>query len=103
MAFHSFYSEIQIFFHGQWNMINPFCVLSPPGLPWPLYFLSFSESLHVLFSVCNFLSSIHVNVSFLSFSILFNCYLLQVAFPVILTKDSPPIPAVTVYKSYQPN
>ena len=26
MAFHSFYSEIRIFFHGQWSMINPFCV-----------------------------------------------------------------------------
>ena len=77
--------------------------LSSPYLPWPVYFLSFSESLHVLFSLCSFLSSLHVNGSFLAFNILLNCPLLEVVFPVMRTKDSPPKPAVTFYKSYQPN
>ena len=85
------------------RMIDLSVYLSPPDLPRPLYFLSFSESLHVLFSVCSFLSSLHVNGSFLGFNILLNFPLLQVAFPIILTKDSTPIPAVTFYKSYQPN
>ena len=85
------------------RMIDLSVYLSPPDLPRPLYFLSFSESLHVLFSLCSFLSSLHVNGSFLAFNILLNCPLLEVVFPVMRTKDSPPKPAVTFYKSYQPN
>ena len=88
-------------------MIDPFCVSLSPWFAMASLFLEilrifaravFSESFH-----CSFLSSLHVNVSFLSFSILLNCHLLQVAFPVILTKNSPPIPTVTFSKSYQPN
>ena len=91
MAFHSFYSEIQIFFHVQWSMINPFCVS---------LLLVYHESLRIFAQAVFCLAAL----VFIIFQHSTQLSLPPVAIPVILSLGvTTHTSRVTFYKSYQLN